>query len=39
LRFRLRPVSESRVEADEEGIMTPVGPDVDDCCCNVDDEA
>jgi hypothetical protein len=37
LRFRLSPVSESRVDADEVGTMMPVAADVDDCCC-ADDE-
>ena len=38
MRFRRRPVSESRVEADGEGTMTPVAPDVDDCCCCTEDD-
>ena len=38
MRFRLRPVSESRVEADEEGTMMPF-PVVNDCCCTEDDDS
>ena len=38
MRFRLRPVSESRVEADEDGTMMPF-PVVDDCCCTEDDDS
>ncbi len=39
MRFRLRPVSESKVEADGEGMMTPVPPEVEDCCCTESDDS
>jgi hypothetical protein len=37
LRFRLRPVSGFRVEADEGGTMMTLAPGVDDCCDEDDD--
>ena len=39
MRFRLRPVSESTVEADDEGTPMPVTVDVVDCCSEDDDVA
>lgn len=38
LRFSLRPVSESRVEADDKGTAKPVTVDVVDCSSSEDDE-
>jgi hypothetical protein len=38
LRFRLRPVRESTVEAEDEGTTIPVTADVDDCAGSEDEE-